>query len=329
MQIFLLSEGKVVSTALSLAAELGIADLLAAGPRSSDELAQATSTHPQSLYRLLRLLSSVGVFSEVAARQFALTSLGECLRSEVPGSMRSWVRMSGLQAWLHTYAEALHSLRTGESVFKRATGAEFFDYFAAHPVEGEIFDGAMDDFGQMVSAAVVQAYDFGDITSIVDVGGGHGTLIAAILKHYPQMTGVLFELPHVAEGARQAISGAGLARRCEIVAGDFFQSVPAGCDAYILRWIVHDWDHDRALTILRNCRQAMKETGRLLLVEAVIPPGDDPHPGKLLDFLMLTGLGGQERTEAEYGELLREAGFRLNRIVPTDSHMSVVEAVPE
>jgi len=328
LQLYFLSEGVAISTALSLAAELGIADLLADGPRSNDQLAQATATHAPSLYRVLRLLCGVGVFTGVETRCFALTPLGECLRTGVPGSMRSWVRMTGLRAWHHTYAEALHSVRTGEPVFKRATGSEFFDYFAAHPEEGEIFNGAMNDFGQVVSAAVVKAYDFGGIASIVDVGGGHGTLIAAILKYCPQMRGVLYELPHVAEGARQAIGEAGLADRCEIVGGDFFQSVPAGCDAYILRWIVHDWDHDRALTILRNCRKAIRETGRLLLVETIISPGDDLHPGKLLDFVMLTGLGGQERTEAEYAELLREAGFRLNRIVPTDSHMSVVEAVP-
>ena len=329
LQVYFLSEGIAISTALSLAAELGIADLLADGPLSSDDLAKATSTHSPSLYRMLRLLCGVGIFTEVDSRCFALAPLGECLRTGVQGSMRSWVRMTGLKAWHQAYAEALHCVRTGEPAFKLATGAEFFDYFAAHPEEGEIFNGAMNDFGQVVSAAVVKAYDFSGIASIADVGGGHGTLIAAILKQWPRMTGVIHELPQVAEGARQAIGNAGLADRCEIVGGDFFQSVPAGCDAYILRWIIHDWDHDRALTILRNCRRAMAETGRLLLVEAIITPGDDLHPGKLLDFVMLTGLGGQERTEAEYAELLREAGFRLNRIVPTDSHMSVVEAVPE
>jgi hypothetical protein len=328
LQVYFLSEGVAISTALSLAAELGIADLLAEGPVGCDDLALATSTHSPSLCRVLRLLCGVGVFTEVEPRRFALASLGECLRTGVPGSMRSWVRMTGLKAWHMAYAEALHSVRTGEPVFKLATGAEFFDYFAARPDESEIFNGAMNDFGLVVSAAVVAAYDFGGIASIADVGGGHGTLIAAILKKWPKMAGMIYELPHVAEGARKAMSEAGLADRCRIVGGDFFQSVPAGCDAYILRWIIHDWDHDRALTILRNCRQAMGKTGRLLLVEAVITPGDDLHPGKLLDFVMLTGLGGQERTEAEYGELLAEADFRLSRIVPTESHMSVIEALP-
>lgn len=327
VQLFLMSEGVVISTALSLAAELGIADLLADGPRSGEELAQATSTHPRSLHRLLRLLGSVGVFTEAQPGRFALTPLGECLRSTVPGSMRSWLRMVGLKVWFHTYAEALHSLRTGEPAFARSVGMEFFDYLATHPQEGEIFNAAMSDFGRGVAAAVVQEYDFSGVDKAVDVGGGNGSLIGAILQANPRMTGILFDQSHVAEGARKSITAAGLSSRCDIVAGDFFSSVPAGGDAYILRWIIHDWDNDRALTILRNCRAAMKATARLLLVETVIPPGDEAHPGKLVDFVMLTALGGQERTADEYRRLLDEAGFRLNRIVATASPMSVLEAV--
>jgi hypothetical protein len=328
VQLFLMSEGVVISTALSLAAELGIADLLAGGPRSGEELAQATSTHPRSLHRILRLLSSVGVFTEARPGRFALTPLGECLRSTVPGSMRSWLRMVGLKVWFHTYAEALHSLRTGEPAFARSVGMEFFDYLATHPQEGEIFNAAMSDFGRGVAAAVVQEYDFPGVDKAVDVGGGNGSLISAILQANPRMTGILFDQPHVAEGAHKSITDAGLAKRCEIVAGDFFRTVPAGGDAYLLRWIIHDWDNDRALTILRNCRAAMKETARLLLVETVIPPGDEAHPGKLVDFVMLTALGGQERTAEEYTQLLDEAGFRLNRILSTASPMSVLEGMP-
>ena len=327
VQLFLMSEGVVISTALSLAAELGIADLLADGPRSGEELAEATSTHPRSLHRLLRLLSSVGVFTEARPGRFALTPLGEGLRSTVPGSMRSWLRMVGLKVWFHTYAEALHSLRTGEPAFARSVGMEFFDYLATHPQEGEIFNAAMSDFGRGVAAAVVQEYDFSGVDKAVDVGGGNGSLISAILQANPRLTGILFDQPHVAEDAHKSITAAGLAKRCEIVAGDFFSSVPAGGDVYILRWIIHDWDNDRALTILRNCRAAMNATARLLLVETVIPPGDEAHPGKLVDFVMLTALGGQERTAEEYRRLLDEAGFRLNRIVSTASPMSVLEAV--
>lgn len=327
VQLFLMSEGVVVSTALSLAAELGIADLLAAGPRSSEELAQTTSTHARSLHRVLRLLSSVGVFTEVQPGRFALTPLGECLRTGVPGSMRSWLRMVGLKVWFHTYGDALHSLRTGEPAFARSVGEEFFDYLASHPAESEIFNAAMSDFGQGVAAAVVQGYDFSAVDTAVDVGGGNGSFISAILRANPRMTGILFDLPLVAESARTSIAAAGLAKRCVVASGDFFTSIPAGGDAYVLRWIIHDWDHDRALTILRNCRDAMKRTGRLLVVETVIPAGDEPHPGKLVDFVMLTALGGQERTAEEYAQLLDEAGFQLKRIVPTASPMSVIEGM--
>ena len=204
---------------------------------------------------------------------------------------------------------------------------ELFDYLASHPEEGEIFNAAMSDFGQGVAAAVVQGYDFSDIDTVVDVGGGNGSFISAILGANPRMTGTLFDLAHVAESARKTIAEAGLAERCDIAGGDVFRSIPAGADAYVLRWIIHDWDHERALTILRNCREAMKKTARLLLVETVIPSGDEPHPGKLVDFAMLTAPGGQERTAEEYARLLDEAGFRLNRVVPTASPMSVIEGV--
>jgi O-methyltransferase domain len=186
----------------------------------------------------------------------------------------------------------------------------------------------MNDRGQGVAAAVAQSYDFSDIGKIIDVGGGHGTLIAAILQKYPQMTGILFDSPHVAESARESIASAGLAQRCEIMGGDFFKSVPAGCDAYLLRWIIHNWDHDRAVTILRNCRQAMGERSRLLLIESVIPAGNEYHPGKFLDYIMLTAHRGQERTEEEYDSLLREADLRLDKVVPTGTHLSIIEAVP-
>lgn len=328
MQMFLLSEGTTIFTAVTLAAELGIADLLANGPRSSDDLARTTSTHPGSLYRLLRLLSVFGVFSEVEPHRFEQTPLSELLRSGTPGSMRAWMRMVGLPAWGPMFAEAMHSVKTGEPSFKRSAGVEFFDYVTAHPREGEIFNEAMTAFGQGVVAAVVQAYDFGNIRRLVDVGGGHGSLMAAILQAHPHLNGTLFDLPHVVEGARSALSAAAVADRCEIAGGDFFESVPPGGDAYVLKWIIHDWDRDRAVAILRNCRRAMNPTGRLLLIESVIPGPDEPHPGKIMDFIMLLGLGGQERTEQQYAGLLREAGFDLSKVVPTASPMSVIEATP-
>src|SRR5215470_9645410 len=328
IRISLLSHGTIISTSLALAAELGIADLLTDGPRSSEELAQATSTHPRSLYRLLRLLCSFGVFTEIQPDSFAQTPLSECLRAGVRGSMRSWLRMVVLKVRYQTHAESLYSVKTREPACKHLTGMEFFDYLAAHPDEGEIFNQAMNDMGQVVAAAVAQSYDFSGIGRIIDVGGGHGTLIAAILQKYPQMAGILFDSPHVAERARESIASAGLAHRCEIVGGDFLKSVPAGCDAYLLRWIIHNWDHERAITLLRNCRQAMGASSRLLLIEMVIPTGNEFHPGKFLDYIMLTFQSGQERTEAEYDSLLREADLRINKVTPTGSPLSVIEAVP-
>ena len=328
VRVYLLSQGSLITTALSVATELGIADLLADGPRSSAELAQAASAHPRSLYRILRLLCSVGVFTEIRPDSFAQTPLSACLRTGAPGSLRSWVRLAGLNTSHYTHAEAIHSVKTGEPVFERIFGMKFFDYAAAHPDVGEIFYQSMNDLGHDVAAAVAQSYDFSDIGKIIDVGGGYGTLIAAILRKYPEMTGILFDLPHVAEGARESIASAGIAQRCEIVGGDFLKSVPAGCDAYLLRWIIHDWDRERAITILRNCRQAIDERGRLLLIESVIPTGNELHQGKFVDYFMLTIHGGQERTEEEYEDLLREAGLRINKVEPTPFQQSIIEAVP-
>ncbi|MCI0667457.1 MAG: hypothetical protein L0Y38_10165 [Methylococcaceae bacterium] len=326
-QIFLLSEGAAIHRALVIVEELGIADLLADGPQTSDELARSTSSHARSLYRVLRLMSSVGVFSEVEPGRFALTPLSECLRSGTAGSLRSWVKMSGRSFWFSAMTEALYSVKTGQPVFAPKTGAELFDYLAAHPEERDIFNTAMKDFGQAVSSAVIQAYDFSAFRSLVDVGGGNGAFITAILQANPELTGILCDLPHVAADARTSIARAGLADRCAIAGGDFFHSVPSGGDAYILRWIIHDWDHDRALAILGNCRSAMHAAARLLLVETVLPVGEEFHPGKVMDFSMLMFLGGQERTEAEYTALLEQAGFRIDRIVPTASSFSVIEAV--
>ncbi|MBO0722409.1 MAG: methyltransferase [Blastocatellia bacterium] len=324
-----MSQGATITTALSLAATLGIADHLADGPRGIGELAQATSTHPRSLYRLLRLLSSMGVFAEIQPDIFALTPLGECLRSGVPGSLRSMLMMSGLKIRFHTFAEALHSVRTGEPVFERTTGMEFFDYLAAHPEEGEIFNKAMSDFSRSISSAVVQAYDFSGIGKIIDIGGGHGSLLTTILQGFPNLTGILFDSPHVAESARQTIAAAGLADRCEILGGDFFQSVPAGGDVYLMKSIIHDWNDERAVTILKNCRRAMANSSRLLLIEMILPAGAELHPGKFVDFIMLTNHGGLERREDEHEKILQEAGFRLNRVIPTASPMSIIEGMPE
>lgn len=328
MHIFLLSEGIVISKALYIAAELGVADLLADGAKNIDELARSTAMHPRSLYRVLRLLASVGVFTETQAGQFALTAPGQLLRSGTPDSMRSWVRMVGLPPWHKVYAASLESVRTGKPVFQQAVGMELFEYLRENLSEAEVFNAAMSDFSRRVAAAVVLAYDFTGARTLVDVGGGHGTLVATVLRAHPEMTGVIFDLPHVVEGAPQTLADAGVTGRCQIAGGDFFQSVPAGGDVYVLSWVIHDWDFARAIALLENCRRAMNDTTRLLVVEAVVPPGDALHPSKFVDFVMLIGLGGQERTQEEYATLLNEAGFRLARVIPTSSPMSVLECFP-
>ena len=326
-QLLSLSLSHFVNRAVCLTAELGIPDLLAAGPKRVDELARETKTEARALGRMLRLVATLGIIREIEPSHFALGPLGEYLRSDVPGSLRAWVRMTGSDYFYRTLSEALDTLRTGRPSFDKALGVPFFDYLAQHPERSAVFNRAMDDHGRGVSAAVVDAYDFSGISRVVDVGGGHGTLIQAILKAHPKMTGILFDAPHVAESARRVIAEAGLGDRCAVEGGDFFRAVPRDADAYLLRWIIHDWEHDLALTILRNCRSAMKKTGRVLLVEAIVPPSDEPHPSKVFDFVMLTGLGGQERTEKEYAALLREADLRLARVVPTASPMSILEAV--
>jgi len=318
-----------MSRALYLAVKLGVADLLKDGPKHSEELARATGMHPPSLYRVLRALASVGVFAEDQQGRFALTPLAATLRTDVPGSLRAFALAELDEDHYAAWGDLPHSVRTGEVAFDHLFGMDVWRYRAQHPEEGRIFDEAMTSFSSVVNAAIVASYDFSSIKSIVDVGGGDGSLIAAILRANPSMQGVLFDLlPHVIKRAGQRIEKEGLSGRCQIVAGDFFAAVPRGGDAYLLKWIIHDWDDARSVALLRNIRRAMAEDGRLLLVEAVIPRDNSPSFHKFMDLTMLVMTGGRERTEAEYRALLAAAGFRLTRIVPTPSEMRVIEGVP-
>ncbi len=318
--------GYWISQSVYVTAKLGIADQLTDGPRTSEELAAACQAHAPSLYRLLRGLASVGTFTEVDVGRFALTPTAELLRTDHPDSMRALAIMYGeeqYQAW----GDALVSIQTGTPAFDRRFGASYFHYLAAHPEAAATFNTAMTGWSAQVASAVVEAYDFSDSTTVVDVGGGHGTLLAAILTANPHLHGILFDLPHVTASAAAFLATAGVADRCQISAGDFFEALPSGGDAYILAQILHDWDDERSRTILQNCRSAMAPAGRILIVELVIPPGNEPSLGKLLDLHMLILLTGRERTEAEYRDLLASAGFRLTRVIPTSSGASVVEAV--
>jgi SAM-dependent methyltransferase len=317
--------GFAVSQSLYVAARLNLADLLVEGPRPVEELARATGTQAGPLYRVMRLLASAGVFCEAPGRAFGLGPAGHALKSSGPGSMHAMaLHLCEAPSW-RAWGDLMHTVRTGETAFAHANGAEVFPYYAAHPESAEPFNRAMTEMSAAVADAVVRAYDFSGLEKIVDVGGGHGHLLAAVLRANPQARGVVFDQPEVVEGARTAVEELG--GRMEAAGGDFFVSVPAGGDAYLLKHIIHDWDEERALTILRNIRDAMKPDGRLLLVEWVVPEGDEPSMAKLGDVHMMVMTGGQERTAREYAQLFEHAGFRLTRIVENESQMAVIEGV--
>lgn len=320
--------GYWVSQGVCIAAELGLADLLASGPRSVRDLAQETGVLPDPLHRLLRALASVGVFSEDESEPgvFGLSALADGLRSDVPHSQRAFARLQRYQ--YGPWGELRHSLETGQTSFERVHGHPLFDFLAERPDAASVFNDAMADRTVGTASAVVAAYDFSHITRLADVGGGSGLLLATVLAANPRLHGVLFDLPHVAAEAERRFAAEGLSDRCFVHGGDFFQSVPEDADAYLLKWILHDWDDDAATTVLRRCREVMVPGDRVLVVEAVIPHGNDPSFAKWLDLTMLTITGGRERSAAEYGELFAAADLRLTRVVSTSSEASILEGVP-
>lgn len=323
---FQLATGHWVSKAIYVAARLGVADHLAGGPKTAEELA-ATGAHAPTLRRLMRALAGIGVFAEAEGGRFADGPYTEYLRTG-PGTMRGMLLHLGETASWLAWDGLLGSVRTGEQAFKSAHGVEVFPYYAAHPESAEPFNAAMVELSNVVAAAVTEAYDFSRFEKIVDVGGGHGGLLTAILKANPSARGVVFDQPDVVRGARERIATENLAGRAEAVGGEFFEAVPEGGDAYVLKWIIHDWDERRALTILRNLRRAVRPGGRVLLVEQVVPEEAGPSLAKFMDLQMLVMTGGRERTAGEYRELLAAAGFELTRVVETKSLVSIVEAVP-
>lgn len=316
-----------ISRGVYALANLGIPDLLKDGPKTADELASATNSHSQSLFRLLRALASVGIVTSKDER-FGLTPLSETLVTDVPGSLR-WFAVSELgQEHYPAWGNFMHSLNTGEIAFDHLFGMDVWKYFSQNPEDAATFNNSMSALTAVTNEAITRLYDFSSFNTLVDVGGGHGGLITEILKSNPGLRGVLFDSPEVITGARPKIEAAELADRCEMVSGDFFKAIPGGGDAYVMKWIIHDWDDQKAITILKNCRTSMQPNSKLILLECVVPEGNEPHFSKFIDLNMLVMTGGKERTEKEFAELLSAAGFRLLRVIPTELPTSIVESEP-
>jgi hypothetical protein len=315
-----------ISRAVYVIGKLGIPDLLAAGPKTAAELALATKTHAPSLFRILRALVSVGVLSSAEGGRFAQTPLSETLVTDAPGSLR-WFAVSELgQEHYPAWGNLMHSVKTGEIAFDNFFGVDIWKYFQQNPEDAVVFNNSMSSVTAVTNEAITSLYDFSQFGTIVDVGGGHGGLITSILKKNPEVKGILFDSAEVIAGARPKIEAAGLADRVETASGDFFKSVPAGGDAYIMKWIIHDWDDEKSNTILRNCRNQMQPNSKLILVDCVVPETNEPHFSKFIDLNMLVMTGGKERTEEEFAQLLATAGFKLLRVIPTDQPFSIVEA---
>lgn len=316
-----LIRGYWTTQAIFVAAELGVADLLANGPKHPDNLAESTGVRADMLYRVLRALASIGIFAEDADGRFMLTPLAETLRGD--SGQRAYARLHGQELY-QTWGKLLDAVRSGKSGFGHAFGMPAFEYFSKHPERGVVFDKAMTGHHGPEADPMLDAYDFSSFEELVDVGGGNGSLLTSILKRHTHMRGVLFDLPRVVERAVPAIKSTGVGERCRTVGGDFLNSVPGGADVYLLRHVVHDWSDEDAATMLRHCRDAMKPGGRILVVEIVVPAGNDPSFAKWMDLMMVT-YGGKERSEKQYRQLFAAAGLKLTRIVPTKAGISVIE----
>lgn len=313
--------GFALARAVYAAAKLGIADRLKDGPRAVDELAKSAGADAGALRRLLRFLSSHGIFAERDDGRFELTPLAECLQSGAPGALRAWAIFWGEEWIWRPWGELLHSVKTGRPAFAHLYGVDPFEFLTRNPPAAAIYRDAMNTQAEWEAAAVAAAYDFSAAKKIVDVGGSDAALLRAVLKERPGARGILFDRPH-------AIERAGAADGCELVAGDFFAAVPAGADVYILKHVLHNWDDERAVAILENCRAAMSGDGKVLVIESLLLPGNRPDPAKFLDLHMLVRQSGRERTESEYRALLGAAGFRATRIVPTRAQVGIVEGTP-
>lgn len=317
--------GAWITQAIYVAAKLGVADLMKDGPKSCEELARSSQADAASLRRILRLLASFGVFTETSESTFGLTPMAEFLRSDNPQSMRAWATMMGSDWHWKIWGELLYGAQTGKPAFDHVHNIRPFEYFSLHPEVAGLFNHAMASISSSEIGAILAAYDFSKSKKIVDVAGGNGSLIRPLLLQNKQAGGVLFDLPHVTDTAKEQIEKEGLIGRLDIVGGSFFQTVPTGGDLYLLKHILHDFNDKEALAILQNCRRAMSPGAKLLTIEMIIPAGNEPSFGKMVDLEMML-IGGVERTESEYRKLLAEAGFKTTTIVPTASPVSLIES---
>ena len=325
--LYQMAIGHYLSRALDLAATLGVADRLKDGPRPVGELAQATATHTPSLHRLLRFLASAGVLVELADGTFGLTPIGECLRTDIPGSAHAMVKLFAGPRIQDNWKDLEYCVRTGEPAYRQRGITDPFS--SQTPEEAANFDAAMANFTRFIAIAVAGAYDWTPFGTVVDVGGGNGALLIGLLQATPALRGIVFDLPAAAERATKQIAASALTERCRAVGGDFFKAVPEGGDAYLLKHVIHDWSDEQAVAILRSCHRAMPATGKLLIVEGIYPPRIDQslesRGAAANDVNMLVNTGGRQRSESEFRALYDAAGFTLTRIVPTPARVAVIE----
>jgi hypothetical protein len=329
-QVLQMGCGMLYSAALYTATKLAVPDLLSSGPRTTADLAAATGSNEDALYRVLRALAALGIFDEVKPRTFANTPPTEYLRSDVPGSVRDSVIWMANPFHFNVWKELSYSVKTGKPAVNELYGKPCFECFDTMPDVAADFNAAMTCMSSRIVPAVLDAYDFTGVRTLMDVAGGHGFVICEILRRYPEMKGIIFDIAPVIEGAKCRVCDLSLEHRCDPVAGDFFQEIPAGADAYYFQHIIHDWDDEKALTILKNTHRALQGVpdGRIVVVDCVLPENSDPHFGKLLDLEMLLMPGGRERTEKDLRALFSQAGFELTKILPTNAAESVTEARP-
>ncbi len=322
-----LLNGHVMSRLIHAVSGAGIPDLLGEGVMECGQLAQKAGVHPGSLYRIMRALCAVGIFTEVKKGFFGLGKTGELLRTDITGSQHALAVLMWEPFWRQGWDNLPYSLKTGKVAFEHVHGLRLFGYLGRNPEAAELFGRAMGSLTAQEINSILDAYDFSGIEKAVDIGGGQGMLLAAILEKYRSMKGILFELPAVIEAARGLLDK-DISNRIELVAGDFFDPFPFNGDAFILKSVIHDWDDEHAGAILRNCRESINENGRLVLIERIMPFSNEPSRASIMDIVMLVNLGGRERTLAEYEGLLNSSGFRLGRVVDTNSAMSIIEAIP-